>query len=253
MKDSKVRFSNRVENYVKYRPHYPIETIQLLIEKINLKKEWIIADIGSGTGISSELFVKNKNTVFGVEPNNEMRVAAENYFKENQNFISINGSTENTTLEDNFIDLIISGQAFHWFDLKAARKEFARILKNDKDVVIFWNERKTEESCFQKEYELFLRKYCVEYGRVTQKNISALQFEQFYGSKKYTLLKLNNSQQFNFEGLKGRLQSSSYSPNSNNPIYSEMIDSLHNLFYKYAEENLITFEYDTEIYYGKLR
>jgi ubiquinone/menaquinone biosynthesis C-methylase UbiE len=251
MKNSKKRFSDRVENYVKYRPHYPKKTIELLIERINLKREWIIADIGSGTGISSELFIENGNTVLAVEPNKEMRLAAEKYFKEKSNFISVNGSAENTTLENGSLDLIISGQAFHWFDIKATRKEFLRILKDQKYVVIFWNERKTEESDFQKEYELFLRKYCDEYGGVTQKNISTLHFEEFFGSRQYDQIKLFNSQQFNFEGLKGRLQSSSYSPDSNNPIYPEMIDSLRIIFDKYATENHISFEYDTEIYYGK--
>ena len=252
MKDSKIRFSDRVENYIKYRPHYPTEIIDVLNEKIKFKKEWIIADIGSGTGISSELFVENSNTVFGVEPNNEMRLAAENYFKEKPNFKSINGSAENTTLKSKSLDLIISGQAFHWFDRKKTRKKICLIVKNDKDIVIFWNERKTERNSFQKEYESFLNKYCEEYGKVTQKNISLLQFEELFGLKNYSLTKLENSQQFDFEGLKGRLQSSSYSPNSNNPIFRKMIESLHNLFNKYSIENLITFDYDTEIYCGKI-
>jgi ubiquinone/menaquinone biosynthesis C-methylase UbiE len=252
MKDSKLRFSNRVENYVKYRPHYPQEIITLLKEKIKLSNHWEIADIGSGTGISSELFIKNGNRVYGVEPNNEMRLAAEKYFSLDNNFISIKGSAGDTTLKSNSIDLLISGQAFHWFDRKKARLEFMRILKKDRYVVIFWNQRKTDDTEFQCAYEAFLRKYCEEYGKVTQKNITAEEFTQFYGTTHYGFESVNNSQKFNFEGLKGRLQSSSYSPHYDNKIYPEMIDSLYALFRKYSVNNQVVFEYNTEIYCGTL-
>ncbi|MBN2442332.1 MAG: class I SAM-dependent methyltransferase [Spirochaetales bacterium] len=252
MKDSKTRFSDRVENYIKYRPHYPREIISVLKQKINLDKKWIIADIGSGTGISSELFIENGNIVYGIEPNDEMRSAAEKYFTGNNNFISIPGSAETTTLKENSMDLVITGQAFHWFDIKKTRDEFIRILKNNCYTVLFWNERKTEGSGFQIDYEIFLRKYCKEYNMVTQKNITSEQFVRFYGSGDYKYEKMNNSQKFNFEGLKGRLQSSSYSPNPDDPVYYEMTEKLFCLFQKHERDGQVSFEYDTEVYYGKI-
>ena len=252
MKNSKIRFSDRVKNYVKYRPHYPKEILHILEEKIKLIPQWIIADIGSGTGISSELFVENGNTVFGVEPNKNMRSAAKEYYSQKNNFISINGSAENTTLKDNEVDVIITGQAFHWFNINEAKDEFIRISKEGSYTVIFWNQRKTGDSPFQQEYELFLHKYCKEYDKTTQKNITSAQFCKFYGSKQYSLVKLNNLQKFDFEGLKGRLQSSSYSPTINDPVYPEMINSLQQIFKNHEVNNQIIFEYDTEIYYGKI-
>jgi ubiquinone/menaquinone biosynthesis C-methylase UbiE len=251
--DSKSRFSSRVEDYVKYRPHYPHQLIPLLKKKINIKKEWIIADIGSGTGISSELFVENGNIVYGIEPNDNMRMAAENHFLKYKNFISVKGSAENTTLDDRSVDLVITGQAFHWFDLNETKREVRRILKEKRRyAVIFWNERKTTHTRFQREYEMFLKKYCQDYGKVTQKNITPHQFIEFFGSQEYNVIRLDNLQEFDFEGLKGRLQSSSYSPDYNHKIYPEMINNLYNLFSKHSVENKVTFEYNTEIYYGKI-
>jgi ubiquinone/menaquinone biosynthesis C-methylase UbiE len=129
MEDSTKRFSNRVENYVKYRPHYPQEIINFLSEEIGLNSEKTIADIGSGTGISAELFLENGNKVYGIEPNKEMREAAEIYLEKYKYFISVNGTAEDTLLENDSMDIVLAGQAFHWFDVEKAKKEFKRILK----------------------------------------------------------------------------------------------------------------------------
>ena len=110
------RFSNRVDAYVKYRPAYPQELITFLKQEGMLHSETIIADIGSGTGISSELFLKEGNTVIGVEPNQEMRETAEKLLTKYDNFKSINATAEHTTLKDKSVDLVIVAQAFHWFD-----------------------------------------------------------------------------------------------------------------------------------------
>ncbi|MDQ3749378.1 MAG: class I SAM-dependent methyltransferase, partial [Acidobacteriota bacterium] len=100
MVDSIERFSNRVENYVKYRPSYPKEVLDLFTAEMNLQKDSVIADIGAGTGISAKLFLENGNQVFGVEPNETMRKAAEEFLKDFSNFKSINGTAENTSLEN---------------------------------------------------------------------------------------------------------------------------------------------------------
>ena len=146
------RFSNRVENYVKYRPNYPKKIISFLEKEIGLSSSSIIADIGSGTGISSEMFLKNGNIVYGVEPNKEMREAAERLLAEHPNFKSINGTAEDTTLAANSIDILSAGQAFHWFDVIKTEIEFKRILKNGGWVVLVWNERETNSSLFLKAY-----------------------------------------------------------------------------------------------------
>src|SRR5437588_5909792 len=115
MSDPTKRFSDRVENYIKFRPGYPDVVIDLLSEECGLTQSSIIADIGSGTGILSELFLKNGNQVFGVEPNAPMRAAGEKLLERYSKFTSINGSAEATTLFEHGVDFVVAGKAFHSF------------------------------------------------------------------------------------------------------------------------------------------
>jgi ubiquinone/menaquinone biosynthesis C-methylase UbiE len=139
--NSTTRFSDRVENYIKYRPHYPPEVIDYLQSQNVLADSSVIADIGSGTGISTEMFLNNGNTVYGVEPNKEMREAAERLLKDYKNFVSVNGTAEETTLKNKSIDIVTAGQAFHWFDIPKSKAEFKRILKDTGYVVLMWNNK----------------------------------------------------------------------------------------------------------------
>ncbi len=139
--DSKNRFSSRVADYLRYRPHYPVGVLELLREHSGLSPAHAIADIGSGTGFLAELFLKNGNVVFGVEPNKEMREAGEEYLAAYPRFTSINASAEATTLSAASIDFVAAGQAFHWFAPEATRREFVRILRPDGWVAIVWNDR----------------------------------------------------------------------------------------------------------------
>ena len=164
--DPKKRFSSRVENYIKYRPSYPVEILDFLKKKKILAKDTSIADIGSGTGILTKIFLDNGNHVYGVEPNNDMRKAAENLLRDYKNFSSVKGSAEATGLEENSINLIIAGQAFHWFDVEKAKKEFKRILKPNGHVVLIWNNRGKAGAEFNLSYENFMLKYGTDYKSV---------------------------------------------------------------------------------------
>ena len=155
--DSKQRFSNRVADYIRYRPGYPSAVRDVLRSECGLKSGHVIADIGSGTGFLSELFLKNGNRVFGVEPNEAMRQAGEEYLASYDGFASVEGSAESTTLDDASVDFVTTGQAFHWFDQTAARSEFTRILKPSGWVVVIWNERLTDTTAFLRDYETLLR------------------------------------------------------------------------------------------------
>ncbi len=251
MLNSKTRFSDRVENYVKYRPHYPPEIIDYLKSYNILTDDSAIADIGSGTGISTELFLKNGNIVYGIEPNKEMREAAERIFADSPNFISINATAEESTLQNNSIDLIIAGQAFHWFDVEKAKTEFKRILKPERCVVLIWNKRKRGGSPFQEEYEQLLLKYGTDYKEVGHQNIGKEGLNDLFGGK-YELKNFDNEQLFDFEGFKGRLLSSSYAPNPGDSNYEPMIEELKKMFEKYNESGKVRFEYVTEVYKGKV-
>jgi SAM-dependent methyltransferase len=244
------RFSNRVENYIKYRPHYPEEIIPFLSKEIGLLSSSVIADIGSGTGISSELFLKNGNAVYGIEPNTEMREAAEQLLQQYFRFHSIAAVAEATTLQDHSIDFIIAGQAFHWFDPEKSRIEFSRILKNNGWVVLIWNERQLESSPFLVAYEKLLLEYGTDYSLVSEyrmrDNIKIL-FQ-----KDYRLGEFTNSQTFDYNGLEGRLLSSSYTPPSGSPKFHPMRSKLLEIFDEHNVNGEVKMLYNTEVYYGRL-
>lgn len=246
MLDPKKRFSSRVENYIKYRPNYPSEIVKYLKELDILKNNSVIADIGSGTGILSEIFLKNGNYVYGIEPNADMRWAAEKLLEKYSNFITVDGSAEDTKLKAKVIDIITVGQAFHWFDIKQAKREFKRILKQNGYVVLIWNNRKKSGTGFSTEYEKFILKYGKDYKftRKDEKNVA-----KFFKYKKQVFY---NYQDFDFEGLRGRLLSVSYIPLEDSPEYENMIKELESIFDKYHKDGIIRLEYDTEVYYGNL-
>lgn len=248
--DPTQRFSGRVDNYIKFRPSYPDEILKFLKEEINLSSEFIIADIGSGTGILSKIFLDNGNKVFCIEPNSEMRKAGETYLKNYKNFISINGTAESSQLHDHSIDLITAGQAFHWFDIEKSKKEFIRILKPKGWTALIWNSRKNDVTEFLKSYEKLLLKYSPDYKNVDHKNINEDILKLFF--KNYKKKVFFNSQRFDFESLKGRLLSSSYAPAEGDQNFSQMINELKNNFIKYQENGFIEFIYDTELFLGKL-
>lgn len=244
--DPKKRFSSRVEKYIKFRPNYPPKIIDFLTEKKILSKQSIIADVGSGTGILSEIFLKNGNKVFGVEPNSEMRRAAEKLLNGYPNFVSISSSAENTSLLSNSIDLITVGQAFHWFDVDRTKREFKDILKPQGYAVIIWNNRRKTGKKFSSQYEKLILKYGTDYKEV-RKNEKKI--DQFYQYKRKVFY---NYQDLDFESLKGRLLSVSYIPLEGESNYEDMLKELYWVFKEYEQNGIVRLEYDTEVYYGKL-
>lgn len=250
--DALDRFSNRVDNYIKFRPGYPVEVISFLRKQGILQKKTVIADIGSGTGISAEMFLKEGNIVYGVEPNRGMREAAQKLLSEYKNFCSINGSAENTNLPTEDIDLIIAGQAFHWFDKEKCKIEFQRIINSEGFVVLIWNDRRTDTTPFLQAYEDFIKMFATDYLQVNHKNIDENIFNNFFQGN-YKIESFLNFQYFDFEGLKGRILSSSYMPSEEDKDFDFMMSVLKKIFNRYAENGKVTIEYDTKIYYGKIK
>ncbi len=245
------RFSNRVDNYIKFRPDYPSEILAFLKQKGFLKKNTVVADIGSGTGISAELFLKDGNIVFGVEPNKEMREAGERLLSGYKNFKSINATAENTSLENSSVDLIIAGQAFHWFDKVKCKEEFKRILKPDGVVVLMWNDRRIDSTQFLEAYEDFIKMFATDYLQVNHKNIDEKIFNNFFEGD-YQMESFLNYQYFDLEGLKGRILSSSYMPTEGHKDFDFMMSVLKKIFTRFQEDGKVTIEYDTKLYYGQL-
>lgn len=242
------RFDNRVKNYVKYRPHYPAEILALFRNEMNLKEDSVVADIGSGTGISAKLFLENGNRVFGVEPNELMRRASEEYLADFPNFQTVDGTAENTGLPDQSIDLIVAAQAFHWFKNEETLQEFRRIGRENAILALIWNERQLDSNKFLREYERFLIEFGTDYGQVRHDQINKETLEDFFKTE-FSLKTFQNSQTFDFEGLKGRLLSSSYMPSEDHPRFSEMKKNLKRLFAEHAEQDKIQVLYDTNVFY----
>jgi SAM-dependent methyltransferase len=257
--DSTHRFSDRVENYVRYRPGYPPEVIDVLARETGLAPDAEVADVGSGTGISSELFLRNGNTVFGVEPNAGMREAAERLLAAYPRFHSVPARAEATTLRDSSVDYVTAGQAFHWFDPQLARAEFARILRPDGWTVLLWNARRLDSTPFLREYEALLERYGTDYRQVRHQNLDVQRLRVLFDGElgnAFQLRKLYNQQRFDFDGLRGRLLSSSYTPTASHPGYAPMLRELRRIFDEHAGGGVdgasVAIEYDTEIYFGHL-
>jgi ubiquinone/menaquinone biosynthesis C-methylase UbiE len=247
------RFADRVDNYIKYRPHYPREMFDFLLNENIISTNSVIADMGSGTGISSEPFLKMGLEVYCIEPNKEMREAAEKLLDNYPTFHSVDASAEKTTLKDHSVDVIIAGQAFHWFDKELCKQEFKRILKPNGFVVLIWNDRRTDNTEFLRSYEDFLQACGTDYKKVDHKNTQDKNvFEAFFASGNYKEKWFYNFQDVDLAGLKGRVLSSSYMPNEGHKDYEHMMYCLKKVFARYQQNNSVRLDYDTKIYYGSL-
>jgi SAM-dependent methyltransferase len=250
--DPTKRFSSRVSDYVRYRPGYPPAVLALLESECGLNASSEVADVGSGTGLLSELFLRHGNRVYGVEPNREMREAAEQFLAAYPNFVSVEGRAEETTLEDESVDFVTAGQAFHWFDPAGARREFLRILRPGGWVVLAWNDRHTAGTPLLEDYERLLLEYGLDYREVSAKYMEETSLATLYGGAEVRTETLDNEQVFDFDGLRGRLASSSYAPQPGHPNYEPMMRALEALFRRHERAGRVVVTYDTKVFYGQL-
>ena len=252
VKDATQRFSSRVDNYVRYRPGYPNEVLELLKQECGLTANSVIADIASGTGIFTRLFLENGNWVFGVEPNADMRHAGENFLSGYAQFTSIAGAAEATTLSDASVDFVTAAQAAHWFEREKARREFMRILKPNGWTVLTWNERQTDSTAFLRDYESLLLKYGTDYQEVRHERTTD-EIGDFFSPSSFKTRNFENDQECDYSGLEGRLLSSSYVPGPDSANYQPMLHELRRLFDQHAHEGRVVLKYDTRVFYGRLK
>jgi SAM-dependent methyltransferase len=252
MSDSTERFSGRVADYLKYRPGYPDALLDFIRQECGLVPGLTVADVGSGTGKLTELFLSNGNTVFGIEPNAEMRAAAEALFSGRDGFHSVAGRAEATALPDASVDMIAAGQAFHWFDLQRAGVEFRRILRPTGFAVIVWNARELREPSWADAYEGFLREYSVDYGVAAHHNdLPEEDFGRFFAGP-YGKRSFANPQSADFDALLGRYLSVSYALTRGHPRFKEAGERLKSLFRAHEHGGRVDFSYRTLVYFGRL-
>jgi SAM-dependent methyltransferase len=251
LRDPKERFSDRVDDYVRFRPGYPPALLDLLKNACGLGPDCVVADVGSGTGILTRLLLDSGARVIGVEPNAAMRAAAEHALAGNDRFESINASAEATTLQVGSADLVTAAQAFHWFDPPRTRIEFARILRPSGFVALIWNQR--GDTVFNRDYEEMLERHAVEYAHVRERDRAAEpKIRAFFGPASPAVARFDHEQRFDEAGLRGRLTSSSYAPRAGDPSHEPMLRRLSEIFATHSREGLVTFSYETVAWYGRL-
>jgi len=250
-KASTTRFSDRVQNYVRYRPGYPAEVLHILRDGCGLTPNHLVADIAAGTGTFTRLLLQHGNRVFAVEPNAEMRDAAIGLLTDFESVSFVTGTAEQTTLAGESVDFVTAAQAAHWFDRDRARREFSRILRPHGWCALIWNERRTDGTPFLREYEDLLMKFGTDYKEVRHEQTTAT-ISDFFAPMPYQEETAEMRQEFDFEGLAGRLLSSSYAPLEDHPSHAPMMKELERIFRKHAKDGTVEFEYTTRVFFGRL-
>jgi SAM-dependent methyltransferase len=246
------RFSGRVADYARCRPGYPAGVADVLARARGLVPAWVVADVGSGTGKLSEVFLARGNTVWGVEPNAEMRREAERVFAAEPRFVSVDGRAEATGLADGSADIAVAGQAFHWFDPGRARVEFHRILRGRRPCALVWNTRLTGGTGLAAAYEAFLREHSRDYLEIEARQAaSESALAGFFSEGRYAREALPNSQVLDREGFRGRYRSCSYALAPGDPGFDEAMRKLDALFDAQSGGGTVTIEYETAVYHGE--
>jgi len=246
------RFSDRVGNYVRYRPGYPAEALRVLKNECGLAASDVIADIASGTGIWTRMLLENGNPVFGVEPNAEMRQAGERLLAGFPRFTSVAGTAEAATLPHEVAGFVTAAQAAHWFDRERARQEFVRILRPGGWLVLLWNERITNSTAFLRDYEQLLLTFGTDYEEVRHERTTAA-VNEFFDPAPFHERVFMLRQEFDYAALEGRLLSSSYAPGPEHPKHGPMLGELRHIFDEYAKAGRVAFDYNTRVYLGQLK
>jgi SAM-dependent methyltransferase len=249
---STVRFSDRVDDYVRYRPDYPPALLDWLQRELGVTASWRVADIGAGTGISSKMFLDAGYRVTAVEPNAPMRAAAEAWLHAYDGFHAVDGTADATGLDDASVDLVTVAQAFHWFDEEATRREFARILRPGGLAAIWWNSRRLSGTRFLEGYEALLQTYGTDYTSVAERYADDARMGTWFDAGYSGSASFEHGQRLDFEALRGRLMSSSYAPQAGHPRHEPMLHALRELFDACAEHGTVSFDYDTRIFAGHI-
>jgi SAM-dependent methyltransferase len=253
--DSTERFSSRVDAYLRARPRYPDALARVLADEFELAADAIVADIGSGTGLSCLPFLRAGFRVFGVEPNAPMRAASADALAEYRNFEARDGTAEATGIAAGSCDLVVAGQAFHWFRHAEFRREVMRILKPGGWLALFWNHRRHSATSFMTEYNELLLEFCPEYranwnvSDIRTKHAAAMDLV-FGGGHHWSDASLDNSQTLDRVGLIERVESDSYAPAPDDPAHAPMIEALHRLFDRHENSGKVEMLYQTRLFFG---
>ena len=251
--DPTQRFSARAGAYARARPGYPDAAIAALAGALAIPPGATIVDLGCGTGLSSEAFLRAGFRVIGVEPNQAMRAHAAQLCEQQRRFAVVEGRAEATTLDAACADLLIAAQAFHWFDVPATRTEALRILRAPHLAALLWNDRRTQGSEFARGYEALLMRYGTNYVEVQRAHERPDRVEQFFGNDHWRTIRVAHSTPLDFDELAQRLNSASYAPPPSDARYRPMMQSLRELFVATQRDGMVGMEFETRIHFGQMQ
>lgn len=246
------RFTGRVEDYERYRSRYPAAVIELLVEHCGLEREHLVADIGAGTGMLSELFLEHGNAVVAVEPNDDMRVACEKLTNLWPGFVVKKGTAEATGLEDAAVDFIAVGRAFHWFDLERTKPEFRRVLRPGGWIVLVSNSRVRNDSPISKAYEGLLRENGTDYAENRERYEIAPKVDSFFAGGELFRKEIPDEQSLTLEELIGQTRSLSVTPEPGHPKYDRMMQALKDFFVQWQKDSVVVMQTVCRVACGRL-
>lgn len=250
--DPTQRFSDRVEAYVAARPSYPDAMANALRREFDLADGAIVADLGSGTGLSCLPFLRAEFAVIGVEPNDAMRAAGDKFLSAFANFRSVRGSAEATSLADRSVDLAIAAQAAHWFDAARARREALRFLRRPPRAALIWNDRLSTGSEFAQGYEQLLLELGTDYAQVRHRHAHHVLVADYFGGRHARELCFDNPTVVDWQTLHARVDSASYVPRPDSPGYAPLIERLRVLFDRTASQGRVRMDYVTRVFFGEI-
>ena len=251
LKMNENKFDGLGETYAKFRPAYAPGFLDYLFSDFGLDKNSVIADVGAGTGILTKQLLDRGCKVIAVEPNSDMRAEAEKNLKEFAGFVSVNGTSESTGLNDCVVDCVTAAQAFHWFDAVRFKMECQRILKPGGMVVLVWNSRDVASQIMRDNAAVYV-KFCPNFkGFAGGTHNNDAGFEDFFhaGYEKKTF---QNDLVFDEEGFVGRSLSASYSLQEGDEGFDEYIAELKNFFQKCAVNGRMVMPNLTYSFAGKV-
>ncbi len=251
--DATERFGIRADAYARARPGYPDFAVSALAQAFALAPGATVVDLGCGTGLSCEPFLRAGFTVLGVEPNPPMRAHAVERLGPLAGFRAVDGRAEATGLDDACADLLIAAQAFHWFDVEATRAEALRILRPPARAALIWNDRRAQGSPFAAGYEELLRRHGTQYLELRHRHERRDRIDAFFAGLPWRTITVTHGDELDYPRLADRLDSASYVPGPADPGHGPMMAELQQLFARTARHGVVTMEFETRILYGRMR
>ena len=250
--DATERFGRRASAYARARPGYPDAAVAALSQALGLRAGATVVDLGCGTGLSCEPFLRAGFTVIGVEPNAPMRAFALERLGSIGGFRAVDGRAEATGLPAQCADLLIAAQAFHWFAVAATRAEALRVLRAPPQAALLWNDRLADGSAFARGYEALLRNFSDEYLEVRHRHERPERIDAFFGGSHWHSITVAHSDDLDLPRLADRVNSASYMPAPDHPRYAPMMAALRELFADTARDGVVTMQFETRILFGTI-